>query len=112
MSTRRRFENLKTLLDAIDTASLMGIELPPLFFDLVKNVQEEFKDELSGDAINIVWSIGDIHSYNDETSNVNDDYKKLTDDEARGILLQIERNHDAEIGINWDVIDVYLDEKD
>ena len=110
MSTRRRFENLQKLLDAIENAQRMGIELPPSIWDNVQNVQEEFQDELKGDAIAVTWHIDDIQCRNDE----NDDcvgYKQLTDDEARGILLKMERYHDATIGINWDVIDVYLDEK-
>ena len=33
----------------------------------------------------------------------------LTDQQADEILDYIERHHDAEIGINWDVIDANLD---
>ena len=35
---------------------------------------------------------------------------KLTEDEANEILLQMERKHDADIGISWTTIDVYIDD--
>lgn len=35
---------------------------------------------------------------------------KLTIDQAKDILIQIQKNRDANLGINWDVIDYYLDE--
>lgn len=44
--------------------------------------------------IHIVWSVGDVQTV---ASN-------LTDDEAREILREVERHHDAEIGVNWDVL--------
>ena len=34
---------------------------------------------------------------------------KLTEDEADEILLHMERKHDADIGISWTTIDVYID---
>jgi hypothetical protein len=51
------------------------------------------------DAIAIIWTIDDVKSLND----------KLTDDEARVILGNIRDNFDAGIGINWDVIQVEVD---
>ena len=33
---------------------------------------------------------------------------ELTEDEADEILLHMEDKHDANIGISWDVIDVYI----
>ena len=35
---------------------------------------------------------------------------KLTEDEANEILLHMERKHDADIGISWGTIDVYIDD--
>jgi hypothetical protein len=34
---------------------------------------------------------------------------KLTEDEANEILLEMERKHDADIGINWETIDDYIE---
>jgi hypothetical protein len=106
MSTRSRFEKIQTLLDAIETVQRMGTELPPSIWNAVQNVQEEFKDELAGDSINITWGISDVQDvYRDSNPN-----KELTDEEARDILSELERKHDASIGISWDVIQVYVDD--
>lgn len=111
MSTRRRFENLQKLLDAIDSATAY-VNLPPSILNAANDVVEEFQDELKGDAINVSWHIDDVKSRHMDNSDVEeDDYHDLTNEEARGILLKMERKHDADVGINWTVIDVYLDDK-
>jgi hypothetical protein len=46
------------------------------------------------DEINISWSISDIKDIDD----------KLTDSQARKVLSFLLENHNAEIGINWEVI--------
>jgi hypothetical protein len=35
--------------------------------------------------------------------------EQLTEDEAREVLRLMSKYHDCEIGINWDVIDVWID---
>ena len=35
--------------------------------------------------------------------------EQLTYEEAREVLRLIEKNHDCEVGINWDVIDGWVD---
>jgi len=35
--------------------------------------------------------------------------EQLTKEEARDVLQLIDKNHDCEIGINWDVIDGWVD---
>jgi len=52
-------------------------------------LHEAFQNE-----IHIVWSVGDVQTV----------APKLTDEEAREILREVERHHDAEIGVNWDVL--------
>jgi hypothetical protein len=108
MSTRRRFENLQVLLEAIEKAKTY-VNLPPSILNAVHDVQEEFKDELKGDAINISWHIDDVKALGHESGF--EDENELTDEECRDILTSIERKHDATIGINWDVIQVYIDDK-
>lgn len=44
--------------------------------------------------ISINWSIDDILSVD----------KTLTQSEARMVLYMLKHNHDASVGINWDVI--------
>ena len=51
------------------------------------------------DEISINWHFTDIQSV-DET---------LTNDEARQILQLIKRKHDANIGINWETIEAWID---
>lgn len=42
------------------------------------------------------WHINDIREQRPD----------LTDDQCREVLRNLEENHDANIGINWDVIDI------
>lgn len=55
---------------------------------------------VKGNSISIVWDIEDVLQQDDS----------LTDDEARDVLQRMESNHDATVGINWDVIDHYIAE--
>ena len=57
-------------------------------------LKEAFKDE-----IHIVWSVDDVQTIN----------SKLTDEEARDVLEEIERSHDCEQGITWDTIREFTD---
>ena len=50
------------------------------------------------------WAIEDVH----EKASRSDE--ELTDDEAREVLRLAAKHHDAEIGINWDVLGVWIDE--
>ena len=54
--------------------------------------------------ISIIWSTEDVLHQAKEKG------VKLTEDEANQILLQMERKHDADIGISWGTIDVYIDD--
>jgi hypothetical protein len=60
------------------------------------------------DQISIVWCTEDV-LHTAEEMNI-----ELTTDQAREILGLLDRNHDANIGISWDVIssmiDIYLRE--
>ena len=53
--------------------------------------------------INIIWSTEDVLHQAKEKG------VKLTEDEANEILLQMERKHDADIGISWSTIDDYIE---
>ena len=55
-------------------------------------------------TISIKWSTYDVLGLADEMG------IKLTDQEADEILDQMERFHDAQIGINWGVIEIYIEE--
>jgi len=48
------------------------------------------------DEISIVWSTEDVLSVRPD----------LTKEQAREVLYELDHNHDASIGISWDVIDI------
>lgn len=53
------------------------------------------------------WHISDIHCQAND--GVNDDAEEITDEEAREILRLLDRHSDSCVGINWDVIDAWID---
>ena len=59
------------------------------------------------DSFTIKWCIEDIKvSLKDRNKELN---PPLTDEDCREILNNMKSNHDATIGINWEVIDIYVD---
>lgn len=56
-----------------------------------------------GDVIAILWGIEDVLMQAGEMG------VKLTDDDAREILDNVRRGHDATIGIDWVVIETHID---
>ena len=54
--------------------------------------------------IQIEWSTEDV------LQRAKDNDVKLTEDEANSILLEMQRDYDADVGINWETIDVYIDD--
>ena len=71
--------------------------------DLITN---KLDDELISEknSIFIFWHISDILNRARERN------IRISLIDARNMLQEIKDNHDACIGINWDVIDAYLDE--
>ena len=63
--------------------------------------ESEEADEEDSEWIHCSWHVDDIKS--------RDEDDELTEDECREILHWMKRKHDANIGINWDVIDCYID---
>ena len=51
------------------------------------------------DEIKISWHFTDVQEVDDT----------LTNDEARQVLQLIKDNHDANIGVNWETIDAWVD---
>ena len=51
------------------------------------------------DQIAVSWHIDDVREVRPD----------LTDDQCREVLAQAKHRHDAEIGINWDVLDAHAD---
>lgn len=58
--------------------------------------------EVESDTINISWHIDDVKQQ------ARDDGKTIYDEDAREILNLMDKNHDANIGINWEVISIWI----
>ena len=56
-------------------------------------------------SISIEWEVDDIHQQLENR----DEGVKLSDAECMEILEAAKDNHDATIGINWDVLDYHID---
>jgi hypothetical protein len=54
--------------------------------------------------IHIGWSTEDA------LQRAKDNDVKLTEDEANSILLEMQRDYDADVGISWGTIDDYIDD--
>lgn len=59
----------------------------------------EFNRSILPDEISITWHFTDIQEVDES----------LTNDEARKVLQLINKNHDANIGINWETIQAWID---
>ena len=67
----------------------------------ILGMESTFGNDSNGmDKISIIWGIDDVHHIADQ---------ELSDDEAREVLRRAEHYHDASIGINWEVLDVWAD---
>jgi hypothetical protein len=53
------------------------------------------------------WHIDDIIEQDNGAED--EPYSDLTEDEAREVLRLMVKEHDCEVGINWDVIDAWID---
>lgn len=60
-----------------------------------------------GDAIASIWTIEDVFSLDSDDTTRLREVKEV--EEARAVLKAAEHNHDANFGINWDVLRSHLD---
>jgi hypothetical protein len=67
-----------------------------------KNIAEYRQQIIDGEAIAIVWTVEDV----EYLANL----RSCTTHQAKEVLKRAFDKHDAEIGINWDVLDAILDE--
>lgn len=106
MSTHRKFECLKDLLDALKTKD---VDLEHVQ-RLRARVEAEFAPLINGDAIALMWMVGDVHDTAKDMCH-GLDASPLTDEEAREILATTERRHDASIDIKWEVLSTHIEGK-
>ena len=99
---------LKEMAKSLEEAGLLIPVLEPEM--AVKQVVDCMKKSWE-DKIAVVWDVHDVKSTTiagDPDRGVEDSW--MTDEEAREILQEMDHRHDASIGINWDVIEVYVDD--
>jgi hypothetical protein len=100
--------DLKEMAENLEEAGLLIPVLEPEM--AVKQAVDCMKKSWE-DKIAIVWCVEDVKSFTttDEDGNeVLDSW--MTDEEAMTILRYMRRKHDAEIGINWTVIENHVSE--
>lgn len=62
-------------------------------------------DLINGNMIASYWTVDDVKSLGED----NDGIAPVTDEDAREVLANAKKYHDASIGINWDVLKTRLD---
>ena len=65
----------------------------------IKDIQRQCQTIADPDSIAIFWSIEDVQEV----------ARHLTDDQAREVLETAKRRHDANVGINWEVLETVAD---
>lgn len=76
----------------------------------VAEAVEALKQYFDPDWIASWWHISDIHIQANISEGIDCDAPVvITDEQAREVLRLMDKNHDAEAGFNWDVIDYYID---
>ena len=100
--------DLKKMAQDLEEAGLL---IPVLEPEMAVKQAVECMQKSWEDKVAFVWCVHDIKSLTttDEDGNeVLDSW--MTDEEAMTILRYMRRKHDAEIGINWTVIQHHVDE--
>jgi hypothetical protein len=71
----------------------------------VSEAEAAVKRHFDPDWMAIWWNIDDVK----EQYEGDGVYSEVTDAEAREVLRLAEREHDSEVGINWEVLDFWID---
>jgi len=67
---------------------------------IIETLQKHYSDT---DEIAVaIWTIDDVLDRAEEMGN------KITRDQAEKVVYALQSQHDANIGINWDVIDTHI----
>lgn len=82
----------------IGTGDLVDTPLGKKSMPLIVAALEAYRDPTSW--ISVHWSVSDVRSRKEG----------LSDEMARHVLEEVKKNHDAELGISWDLIDYWISE--
>lgn len=83
--TLQSINQLKAQVSELDTETLQ---------QLLANLDQELTNRIDSDFLFIQWHIDDVREIRSD----------LTTDQCREVLQNLQKQHNAEIGINWDVI--------
>jgi len=76
----------------------------------IADAQGAVKRAFDPDWISSWWHISDVHMHANILEGVdNDEAEEITDEEAREVLRLMDKCHDCEIGLNWEVIEHWID---
>jgi len=73
----------------------------------VAEAQGAVKQHFDPDWMASWWHISDVHMQ--ANGGGDDEPEEITDSEAREVLRLMDKYHNCEVGINWDVIDSWID---
>ena len=71
-------------------------------YDLIERILSDLRD-YGSKKIAVIWSADDVHVAAENCEDV-----QLTEDEAESVLELVEKYHDANEGINWDVLSYHI----
>lgn len=99
-------ETLPAVISALEMR--LKVDLPERGKQVLERALLQARALERGDVMASIWTLEDVYSLcEDWEGNIT---IKITDAEAREVLANAERNHNAEIGINWDVLRAELDD--
>ena len=93
-------------MDETDARQWVYDQLQRSCLDSVQ-VSSEIENE---NVVSIVWDIEDVEMVVSQLRDNHPDcnFDRLTKDDKREILCSLKDDHDATIGVNWDVIENYV----
>ena len=97
-------DRARELQDCRDIDIQMGEDVSETRFEVVEAGITESLNENPTQKISITWAIEDVLQMAEEMD------VELTDEEAGEILENIERHHDAELGISWTTIQCAIED--
>lgn len=68
-------------------------------YDLIERILSDLRD-YGSKKIAVIWSTDDVHEACEDV--------QLTEEEAESVLELVEKYHDANEGINWDVLSYHI----
>lgn len=105
MLNKQAIKTAIVALEFLERARTSGGSKPDATIDIIdtQNTLELMRKLDNGDIIADIWWDDVFSLQSDEDTFTKDE--RITLDEAREVLRRASNNHDAEVGINWGVLD-------